>query len=90
MAAHRMRDPLPYFSAVQRAHPAVDFLLCTDRVGNHYENAPLSVQPEAGEAREGRALGVAVPGEAGEAAEAGDPGATEVPCPRSARLPPVG
>ena len=33
---------------MQRAHPAVDFLLCTDRVGNHYENAPLSVQPEGG------------------------------------------
>jgi hypothetical protein len=46
----------------QRSHPAVDFLLCTDRVGNHYENAPLGVQPEEGE---GRRLGVAVPGEAG-------------------------
>ena len=41
-----LRNPLPYFVAAKKAHPALDFLLCTDRAFNGYSSTPLPVQPE--------------------------------------------
>ena len=35
------RNPLPYFTALRRAHPRADLLLCSDYVGNAYTTEPL-------------------------------------------------
>ena len=36
-----LRDPRPYFREVRRKHPAIDFLMCTDRAFNGYVSTPL-------------------------------------------------
>ena len=36
-----LRDPRPYFREVRRRHPALDFLLCSDRAFNGYVTEPL-------------------------------------------------
>ena len=36
-----LRDPRSYFMEVHRRHPALDFLLCTDRAFNGYERSRL-------------------------------------------------
>jgi hypothetical protein len=74
-----LRDPLPYFVAAKRAHPALDFLLATDRAFNSYSSTPLSVQPS------GR------PGRAGERGQRGEgrgrgSGRTREPGPHRRRL----
>jgi hypothetical protein len=40
-----LRNPTAYFHEVRRKHPAVDFLLCTDRAYNGYNGAPLLAAP---------------------------------------------
>ena len=36
-----IRNPLPYFAAARRAHPAADLLMLTDRAFNNYASAPV-------------------------------------------------
>ena len=48
-----IRNPLPYFAAARRAHPAADLLMLTDRAFNNYATAPLP----AAAARRPRARG---------------------------------
>ena len=40
-----LRNPTVYFHEVRRKHPAVDFLLCTDRAYNGYNGAQLLAAP---------------------------------------------
>lgn len=49
-----VRSPLPYFKAVRRRHPAVDFLLCTDKAHNNLQSKPLFAPTERhGSSRQG-------------------------------------
>ena len=43
-----MRDPLPYFEAVRRAHPRIDLLMMTDTAHTRYTTGRLGVQPAEG------------------------------------------
>lgn len=38
-----MRNPLPYFSTLLSLHPALDLLLCSDKVFNGYNRQPIPV-----------------------------------------------
>ena len=40
-----IRNPLPYFAAARRAHPAADLLMLTDRAFNNYATAPAAAGP---------------------------------------------
>ena len=61
-----IRNPLPYFAAARRAHPAADLLMLTDRAFNNYATAPLP----AAAARRPRAAAAAGPATEAAAAKA--------------------
>lgn len=50
------RDPRPYFREVRRAHPHLDFLLCTDRAFNGYHTQPLRARESGRESSRDAAL----------------------------------
>ena len=62
-----IRNPLPYFAAARRAHPAADLLMLTDRAFNNYATAPL---PAAAARRSPRAAAAAGPATEAAAAKA--------------------